>query len=158
MAKCKKDLKNAAVGAAWLADKGWRRSNGLYSTRLEIPKDFGKIEYIDFGKASVGWMVVAASLSDEKFPFPSENRFVSSESKQWRAMPHLEDYAVKEGSALDCSGLWPVKEVKSRVVASKDGHLELEDNPGVPVAFQTVADQGTTYNIHTATKESTENM
>ena len=42
----KKDLKNAAVAAAWLADKGWRRSNGLYSTRLEIPKDFGKIEYI----------------------------------------------------------------------------------------------------------------
>ena len=152
----KKDLKNAAIGAAWLADKGWRRSNGLYSTRLEIPKDFGKIESIEFGKASVGWMVVAASLSDEKFPFPSENRFVTSESKQWRAMPHLEDYAVKEGSALDCSDLWPVKEVKSRVVASKDGHLELEDNPGVPVAFQTVADQGTTYNIHTATKESTE--
>ena len=151
-----KELKNAAVGAAWLASKGYRKSNGLYSTRLEIPDGFGKVAAVEFRKAKVPWIVAAATLSKEKFPFPSECKFVTAESKEWKAVPVLPDCGVIEGSALDCSALWNIGEVKARVVASKDGHLELEDNPGVPVAFQTVADQGHTYNTLTATKESTE--
>lgn len=151
-----KELKNAAVGAAWLATKGYRKSNGLYSTRLKIPEGFGKVAAVEFRKAKIPWIVVAATLSKEKFPFPSECKFITAENKEWRAMPVLPDCGVIEGSALDCSALWNIGEVKARVVASKDGHLELEDNPGVPVAFQTVADQGHTYNTLTATKESTE--
>lgn len=151
-----KELKNAAVGAAWLAAKGYRKSNGLYSTRLKIPEGFGRIASVEFRKAKVPWIVAAATVSNEKFPFPSECKFITSANREWKAMPPLPDCGVIEGSALDCSSLWGVKEVRARVVASKDGRLELEDNPGVPVAFQTVADQGLTYNTLTATKESAE--
>lgn len=151
------EIKNAALGAGWAAPKGHRRTNGLYSTRLAIPENFGEIESVEFGGAKVPWIIVAAALSDEKFKFPSESKFVVKAGRDWKPLPILQNIDVKEGSALDCSALWNIGEIKHRVVASKQGGwLELENAPGVPVAFQTVANQGTTYHEYIKTKESTE--
>ena len=130
-------VENAAVGAVIVPKDGF---GGAYVSRFAIPEEIGGVSEIVFRKnpeSKTLWLLIAATISDERYSLPKPERQKVTENDVWKALPQTVKPAAEAGSALDFAGLFPKHEIGEfgRVVAGKSGHFEFEKRPGIPIRF-----------------------
>ena len=130
-----KGVENAVAGTYISCSAG---GGSPYVSRFELPADFGLVNGVELKRDPDGdtiWMVIGLTLSEKKYELPKASGLVTQENEIWKKL--VEKQSIRQGTALDLSGFFPKAEAGAfgRVVIGKNGQLEFEKNPGVPVRF-----------------------
>lgn len=130
-------VENAVVGAFITPRDGF---GAAYVSRFDVPESVGGISEITFRKrkeSGVLWLVIAATVSSEKYRYPEARKTRVQADRVWKALPQSVKAAPEAGSALDLSGLFPRHTVGvfGRVVIGRSGQFEFEKRPGIPARF-----------------------
>lgn len=136
-----KRLKNGYVASRWTTSA--MGVCGIYVSILPLDPALGELKKIVFRSSGENpiWLLLAASITNRNYEFPSEDTFVTQAGKEWKPLP-LRRQGIVEGSALDRSFLNSAHRAGDfgRVVIGKNGKLEFEKRPGVPIRFFASAD------------------
>ncbi len=136
-----KELKNGYPAAYWTTSG--LGVCGVYASRFRLNDSLGELKTIEFRHSMEGpiWLLLAATISEQEYPFPEKREFVTKAGREWKALP-IRRQGILEGSPLDRSFLNPPHKAGEfgRVVVGKSGHLEFEKRPGKAVRFFCSAD------------------
>lgn len=122
---------------------------GVYLSKFEL-NDLGTIRKVIFRKApgsNANWIVIAATLSENKYDLPENETVAIAPNAEWRALPLPRQGGVVAGSALDVSFLNDGKPTgtRGRVIVNKDGHFAFEKQPDKPVRFLASAEAAASF-------------
>ena len=105
---------------------------GLYRSVYPVQeKEIRKVEFESANRAV--WMIVAASVGNERPPRFMSVPFYITAGKDWKPVDFFRD--VLPGSVLDFSGKLDAPAGKHGPVVIRNGHFEFRGKPGVPQRF-----------------------
>ena len=141
-----KRLSNACPAALWTNPQSG--TVGIYASAFPVDTSVSPVKSVTFRSANGAplWIILAATLSETEYTFPSEKKIVTKANAKWRPLPPSKP-GVIAGSALDRSALTKERNVTKRVIINARGQLALEGSPDVPVRFLTVADSYETFQM-----------
>ncbi len=113
----------------------------VYVSRFPVDPRLGGIRKVSFktNEKSI-WLILGASLSLSEIPLPAQTTFTVKAGDKWKKAVYPEEFRIQPGSALDLTAYMPVQTVDEmgRVVI-RNGHFELEKEPGRPLRFLAAA-------------------
>lgn len=141
---------NAFPALLWT--NGGGNQVGVYLSRFKL-NDLGTIRSVTFRKESgstANWIVIAATLSGNKYDLPENEQFAPVAGKEWKVLPLPRKGGVIAGSALDISFLSDGKPTGTygRVIINKDGHFAFEKTPDRPIRFIASAEAAASFRGH----------
>jgi len=134
-----KPLANAVVGSQFAAGGG---IGGVYVSCFALPENFGTVKELKLSSPAgvqTTWMVLAATLSPQRYEVEKPQELVIRENDVWKALPQDIIAAPKAGTALDFDLLFQNQPcgVNGRVTV-KDGHFVFAKDPGKPLRFMAI--------------------
>lgn len=121
----------------------WRNSRGglvgVYASGFALDPALGELKRVSFRSAGTGpvWIICAATISAQNYPFPEEKKYVIREGRQWKRPAPASVIGVLAGSALDLSWLSDGNKTGEfgRLIITPQGAFAFEKRPDVPVRF-----------------------
>ena len=131
-----KPAENAHPASIWTNASGG--IVGVFASVFPLDTELGELRSIRFrpGSDTSVWIVLAATLSANRYEFPEAEIVEIAENEVWKPFPFPELFGVVPGSALDLG-----KEERTpagafgRVIVNRDGNFAFEQKPETPVLF-----------------------